>query len=755
MTPDRRDLVKRVFAEASELPEEARAAFVARSLEHPEDRAEVELLLQWDEAGFLATPALLERGTEPAGARIGHYRILHELGHGGMGTVYLAERDDEMAGRQVAIKVIGADGGAQDLEYHFTREKLALIKLEHPNIVSILDAGSSDSSAYLVMEYVDGLPLDAHCREHQLDIRRKLKLFLKVCDAVAYAHRNLVIHRDLKPSNILVTRDGHPKLVDFGVSKILDGRGEETLVTGNRWRVTLRYASPEQIKGERLTTATDIYSLGVVLYELLTGASPFGDAEEPSSLVHAQLHRDPLAPRRRQPALSRDLEAVVLKALRKNPAARYGSVDELAADLRDFLQGRPVKAWRGNYAYVFSKYLRRHAVPLSGTMVILALAGVLALSWTRSRRAEEDAQTALAMAGHLSTGLDGGLPNQSRPEVVANTDTLAELLLREAGRRGLPLDTRRALLSRLVAVGEMLGHPTTSLNLGRTANAARALEGAAHGAAAVHREYPDDSQAGHLLAQSLRALGSVRIEQNNYPAAAALFRRALTVDSELLRREPGSPLALDDYADSLANIARLYFHSHEAASCLRYGKESLEYRRRAVAASRDNPGRYRKGLGQGLSTYCVDLVEFERYREALGVCSESNRVLGALTKHSRDRRVALRLLANNAEHEGRAWAGLGDLARSAERFGTAIRRLRATEDDVPLDTLSLRHLASCYSRLAIVQARRGQGQAARASAGEALRLAREASGVDPSNVRERLALEEIQARLEPVLKGQR
>jgi len=240
MTPERRNTVKAVFSRALDLPESERAAFVSRSLDNTADRAEVETLLQWYSADYLASPALTEEPLESAGTRFGPYVIVRELGHGGMGTVYLASREDELAGRQVALKVISTCGDEHEMKERFTSEKLALIKLEHPNIVSILDAGTAPSGqVYLVMEYVDGVPLDSFYRERQLDIPARLKLLLKVCEAVAYAHRNLVIHRDLKPSNILVTREGNPKLVDFGISKVLGRDTEETLASTNRWCVTL------------------------------------------------------------------------------------------------------------------------------------------------------------------------------------------------------------------------------------------------------------------------------------------------------------------------------------------------------------------------------------------------------------------------------------------------------------------------------------------------------------------------------------
>jgi serine/threonine protein kinase/tetratricopeptide (TPR) repeat protein len=755
MAPDRRDTVKAVFSQALDLPESERAAFVRCSLDNTADRTEVETLLHWYSADYLASPALIELAPEPAGARFGPYLIVRELGHGGMGTVYLASRDDELAGRQVALKVVSAHGDPRDLEDRFTREKLALIKLEHPNIVSILDADTTpNGQAFLVMEYIDGVGVDAFCRERKLDTAERLQLFLQVCEAVAYAHRNLVIHRDLKPSNILVTREGNPKLVDFGVSKILGGDVEEALATTSQWRVTLRYASPEQIKGERLTTATDLYSLGVILYELLTGQSPYGSDQHPTRLIHALLHNDPVPPRQVRPALPADLEAIVLKSLRKDPAARYESADEFRDDIRSYLGGLPVKAWRGTSAYILRKFIRRHIVSLSGALAILLFLAVAAVSWYDQSRSNRNLDETLAMASDLSISLDGGFEPDGRAALIAHMHQVADLLIAQSHRQTLNRETRLALLDRLINIAEMLGHPAARVNLGEVAGASRILRESLRATEDLYAYYPDDAMAAHLASRNNRSLGSLLIEQNDYAAATPLFRRSLIIDTERVRRWPDDAQAVTEYADSLADLSRVYFHERNGGECLRLGRESVEFRRRAAAITPSNAA-FHKDLGAGLSNYCGDLVEFGRYDETLGACQESDKVLLDVSSFPPTRRVALRLMANNAEHVGRAYAGLGRVARAIDSFQEGVRRLRRLQEDVPIDTAIRQHLARCLSRLAEAQAKAGQTRQARVAAAEAVQLAEQAAASDPSNIKEKIALEEIRERTRAALDSQK
>ncbi|HEV2764092.1 MAG TPA: protein kinase, partial [Pyrinomonadaceae bacterium] len=406
MSPEHWQLVEEIFGQALDLPREERVSFLDGACgSNRELREQVEFLLKCDEeAGtFIAEPAFDVRGVVTnapgllaaaeltgdfmLGRRIGQYRIVREIGHGGMGAVYLAERADDEFRKNVAIKLVKRGMDTDFILRRFRNERQILASLEHPNIARLFDGGTTDDGLpYFVMEYIEGQPVHRFCNAHRLTIADRLRLFLQVCAAVAHAHRNLVVHRDIKPSNILVTPDGVPKLLDFGIAKIL--KSDFTPVTIDPTMTSMRmltpkYASPEQLRGAKVTPSSDIYSLGVLLYELLTGHHPYHladlaphevarriceeDPERPSAAVNrpddlehsersgeydgGRLSAPQLVGRNRsaQPEdlrreLARGLDAVVLRAVRKQPAARYATVEDFAADLRNYLEGAPVSA---------------------------------------------------------------------------------------------------------------------------------------------------------------------------------------------------------------------------------------------------------------------------------------------------------------------------------------------------------------------------------------------------------------------------
>ncbi len=325
----------------------------------------------------------------PTENRIGPYRLLRSIGRGGMGSVYLAHRDDDTFARQVAIKLVRPDMQIAPVLRRMRTERQILATFEHPNIARLYDGGATDAGLpYFVLEYIDGTPIDAYVDEHRLSLDQRLHLFDRVCHAVHYAHQRLVVHRDIKPSNILVTKEGEPKLLDFGIAKLLDpthaASGHEATAAWHRL-MTPSYASPEQIEGGPITTASDVYSLGVLLYQVLTGRLPYdfeglsiteigrrlrlGEPPPPSQA--AAPDSEGSVDCRRQ--LRGDLDAIVQKALRPTPDERYESVDALIADLRRFRDGRPVKARHGTWRYRVRKLLARHRVAAIVTAGIAAL----------------------------------------------------------------------------------------------------------------------------------------------------------------------------------------------------------------------------------------------------------------------------------------------------------------------------------------------------------------------------------------------
>ncbi|MFI4896280.1 MAG: tetratricopeptide repeat protein, partial [Phycisphaerales bacterium JB059] len=475
----RRELarVEAVFHDALERAPEEREAFVDLSCaDAPDLRDRVMALLRADarESDALDDPQitpiarqLLEDtrlADDLSGQRVGAYRLVRRLGEGGMGSVWLGERDDQEFERRVAVKVIKRGMDSALVLRRFRVERRALGMLEHPSIARLLDAAmTSDGRPALIMEYVEGAPLDQYCMEHALGVRDRLRLFGEVCDAVAHAHRQLVIHRDLKPSNMFVTSEGRPKLIDFGIAKLLSDEETATSVTAPEQRMmTPRYASPEQIRGEAVTTATDIYSLGVVLYELLVGRAPF----EPASGSRAELGRlvceqDPIAPStavsREAPAdapgaeqpgdttrlrrmLEGDLDTIVLRALRKEPDRRYESVAALGEDIRRYLEDRPVLARPDTLTYRARKFVRRHrgavVAASAGTFVLVLGVATLAGLYLRTLSAEAEesrqrqvAETRLDEANSVASFLEAMLASATPDRAEGRSpDALMEIL---------------------------------------------------------------------------------------------------------------------------------------------------------------------------------------------------------------------------------------------------------------------------------------------------------------------------------------
>ncbi len=359
--------IKDLFDQALDLAPADRVRFLDESCNGDAGlRAEVEkLLCLHDEANdFLEAPPLINNSFPSSPAiqadavidrRIGAYRVIRELGRGGMGAVFLAHRADQAFEKQVAIKLVWPGLGSDEIIQRFQQERQILARLEHPNIARLLDGGVTDEGwHYLVMEYIAGVPITQYCPQQPL--RERLQLFRAVCEAVQFAHQNLVIHRDLKPGNILVTADGTPKLLDFGIAKLLEANDASLALTHTQLPLTPEYASPEQLNNQAITTATDVYSLGVVLYEVLTGRKP---CHFKAPLLH-EIARVVTEVEPEKPNLDEDLENIVLMALHKEPSQRYASVEQMNADIGRYLDGKTVLAHKPTTGYRVGKFVRRN-----------------------------------------------------------------------------------------------------------------------------------------------------------------------------------------------------------------------------------------------------------------------------------------------------------------------------------------------------------------------------------------------------------
>lgn len=551
MTPDRAEWVLEVVGSALERNAADRSEFIIQACgDDFEFRAEVEsLLAQQDRvidfieappSAFAAEALQLVSDETLRDKRLGPYRLVRKIGQGGMGAVYLAERDDRQYEKQVAIKIITFAFDAEEVRRRFRHERQILAALDHPNIARLLDAGTSEEGVpYFVMEYVDAIPIDQYCKSQRLDIVARLELFRTVCSAVQYAHQNLVIHRDIKPGNILVTPDGFPKLLDFGVAKLLDPDPSHPLVrTITEVRaLTPEYASPEQIHGANVTTATDIYSLGVLLYELVTGQRPYRlkvhTHDEIARAITTQEPARPSAAISLQPSvinarsLRGDLDNIVLMAMRKEPSRRYASVSQFAEDIRRHLEGLPVIARKDTWRYRTNKFVLRNKLAVAAAaLVFLTLVGGIVATIRQARiatverdRARRQAAKAESVTTFLQNVLGFSDPGWASSNPNRQRDATISEALVEAGRRA---ETELANEPQaLAAVHFTIGttyrvqgrYPEAEPHLRAALDIRRRVLGAAH---------PD-------TAQSMVVLAEWCVLTARYPEAESLFREALPV----------------------------------------------------------------------------------------------------------------------------------------------------------------------------------------------------------------------------------
>ncbi len=520
----------------------------AECLGRPDLRAEVEsLLAAYDRStGFIEpielTPAsLVQPGPSDAriASRVGAFRLLEVLGEGGMGTVYRAERADGEFSQQVAIKFIGSWIRDRATVARFRAERQILASLQHPNIVSLLDGGvTAEGEAYLVMEYVDGQPITAYCKDRALDLEGRLGLFIHVCAAVQSAHAHLIVHRDLKPGNVLVTSAGVPKVVDFGVAKLLAPAAEGSIPITRMFPgpLTPDYASPEQLRSQPVTTACDVYALGVLLYELLTGSRPYDTSGKPLHEVLTQvLDVDPPAPSARlrsmtagpsliaASAVSGDLDAIVLKAMQKEPTLRYASAVDLADDVMRYLDGRPVLAQPARLGYRARKLVRRHRVVVSAaTAAVLSLIvglGVALWQAQTARNERDRARLEAAKAEQVSAFLRALFTSNVPRQALGRTLTAEDLLENGVQRIDRDLDGQPDLQASMLAT---LGSVYSEMGLNQKAEPlierSLAIREKIFG-----REHVE-------VAESLFILGRLKNRSSlDYPAADRLLKRAVSI----------------------------------------------------------------------------------------------------------------------------------------------------------------------------------------------------------------------------------
>jgi serine/threonine protein kinase/tetratricopeptide (TPR) repeat protein len=654
-------------------------------------RAEALALIEAHEQVERATDAFgpIDRSVEQltsgltTGGRLGPYRIIREIGRGGMGAVWLGERDDGQFQQRVAIKLIkrGMDS-AQILE-RFRVERQILASLDHPHIARLLDGGTSDdSSPYFVMEYIEGQPIDVHADERGLGVRERLELFLHVCDAVSYAHRHLVVHRDIKPQNILVTAEGAPKLLDFGIAKVLQDTGEQTLTISGHQLLTPEYASPEQVEGQHTTTQTDVYSLGVVLYELLTGRSPYrprtwstpdicasvrlADVERPSAALSRP--GDERRTRRRagqdgEPSdsagrdrlrgqLRGDLDAIVLTALRKEPERRYGSVEQLASDVRRHLAGLPVRARADSVWYRGAKFLRRNRVAVAAAALVLLtlVGGIVATAW-QARLASLQAELARQA--------------QARAERrFADVRQLANVLLFDYHDAIKDLPGATPVRERLVR------------------DALQYLNGLAE-------EAGSDASLQRELALAYRRVaevqGGVGASLGDTAGAIDSHRKSVAIFKSLVAARPGDRAARLDVADATLRLALIVSVTADQQQSLALATEAVRQYESLVGLGAPSLNE-RLDMARAYDTLCSILLESGKPREGLAVCQQQLQLLEAASPSDQRRPEVRRALSVAYQHLGDAHSTFGDQTAALAHFERSVALRQALADEFPLNT---------------------------------------------------------------------
>jgi tetratricopeptide (TPR) repeat protein/tRNA A-37 threonylcarbamoyl transferase component Bud32 len=582
--------VERLLDLAAQVPSGRRADFLAQECPDPLVRAEVESLLEYatgaesyfNEAVRGVALSLRTSHEASPGDAIGSYRIVSLIGRGGMGSVYLAERADGEIQQRVAVKLLRADGNRPVWRGRFLRERQLLASLHHPSIVHVIDAGhTEDGRPFLVMEYVEGVPIDLYAAG--IDVRERLKLFLRVCEGVSHAHRHLIIHRDLKPSNILVDRSGQPKLLDFGIAKLLDETGDATQTVERL--LTPNYASPEQLAGDAQTTATDVYSLGAVLYRMLAGVPPRGN-----SPVTAKAGIAP--PSRVNPWVPRDMDFVVMKALRAEPEERYGSVDEFASDVRATLDWRPVQARSGDAWYRTRRFLRRYWVPVAAAALVIASLSTGLFIANRQRVLAERRFGQLRQLAHKVIDLDRAirtLPGslEARQRLVAASLEYLEGLSQEAlGNLDLAQEVGDAYwrMGRIQGVG-------AEFNLGDLKKAEDSLKKADMMFETVLASNPQSRDA--LFRSAVIAHDRMIVADTEQRRTDALVHTRTAVErleAFLRRDDPRNPVRLDGFLRAgdarqseragaallYSNIGLTYVNMHLYVEGARYARRAVE-----------------------------------------------------------------------------------------------------------------------------------------------------------------------------------
>jgi tetratricopeptide (TPR) repeat protein/tRNA A-37 threonylcarbamoyl transferase component Bud32 len=601
---ERAGLVAELFKSAVELPTGERETFLTQQCGSDQElKSEVVSLLssQARAAGFMERPAIqiaehirAQPGELPPGHIIGDYEIVALLGKGGMGEVYLAT--DRRVARQVALKLIRGGLDREMLTRRFQREQQLLAGLNHPNIAQLYETGVTDDGVpFFAMEYVGGERLDRFVEERGLELRDRLNLFRKLCGAIAYAHQHLVIHRDIKPANIRVTAEGEPKLLDFGIAKLLDEMAEddvEQTITMQRM-LTPEYASPEQVRGDPISTASDVYSLGVVFYELLTGSKPYRfTTRRPGEISRAITEQEPARPSAavleskdqfRNPKILRgDLDNIALMALRKEPERRYSSALAFSEDIRRYLEGLPVRARKDTVFYRTTKFAQRHrASVVLAVLMLSALVTALVVTLAAKRVADRRFNEVRQMANSLLFEVEGEIqkgPTKARETLVLRALAYLDNLAREVGRDPTLLVE---VAAGYLKVGDIQGLPYRP-NLGDTAGALASYAKAERILEPLASSARENGEATRYMSLALQSKGRVQVRAGDYQGAVETQRKAVALAEKLTEITPNDTKYLGLLGDDYVHLGAALYHAGRAATAEEYD-QAIESFRKALA----------------------------------------------------------------------------------------------------------------------------------------------------------------------------
>lgn len=795
MSPEQWQEIKRIFDEAVDLPVEERSAFLdAVCNEDDEMRGEIERMLAADATTLLEeSPVSFLAYDEHAyfkDKRFGHYRLSHEVGRGGMGAVFAAVRDDGEFEQKVALKIIKGGLNTNAIVRRFRHERQILASLEHPNIARLLDGGVSDDGLpFYVMEFIEGEPIDEYCRSRALSVAERLGLFRQVCTAVSYAHRRLIVHRDLKPSNVLVTESGVVKLLDFGIAKVLSQGDNGTASTATQLGLmTPDYASPEQFRGATVTTATDVYSLGVVLYKLLTDTLPYDlsglrldemlklvcetEPSRPSMAVtdsrsdaqpvngsgdgHERRATNPQSAIRNPHLLKGDLDNIVLKALKKEPERRYDSVEQFSEDIRRYLEEEPVSARPDTFTYRASKFVKRNKVSvLAASLVFAALiAGILGTTYQarvarqERARAEKRFEQVRKLANNVVFKYHDAiatLPGATATREMLVRDAIEYLDNLSQDAQDNPSLAQELALAYL-KIGNVQGQ-TYLANLGDSGGALISYRKSVAILESLLRRDPNNVEHLKNIHQASQQTAYLMVRLQQWKEAEEMAQKLLEISQKLVGLEPGN----QDYRNLLT---RSYQIKGDTVEFSGGDEETIKWYRRSLQAAEETYEKNPTGemprrlltvalqrLGTRLEYYAETLIETGAadsviaalYTEAEQLHHRSVDLSEGLRRDFPSNEVYSRFVAATSTNLGTALARVGRGDDGIPYILRSLDTMRAISDSDPKNSEAKRDIAEQWQYMAFARNAMNQPAEAVKANLESLRILEEITTNDPSN----------------------